>query len=47
MVVIDGLSDAPSRQDYKWYAVPGVLMTALLRSTILSPRIYDGGPCAQ
>ena len=45
MVVIDGLSDAPSLQDCKWYAVPEVLMTALRRSTILGPRIYDGGSC--
>ena len=45
MVVIDGLSDAPSRQDCKWYAVSEVLMTALKRSTILGPCIYDEGSC--
>ena len=47
VVVIDGLLDAPSRQDCKWYAVPEVLMTAWKRSTILGPRIHDGGSCTQ
>ncbi len=47
MVVIDGLSDTPSWQDCKWYAVPDVFMTSLQWSTILGPRIYDGGSCTQ